>query len=414
VMEVKAARPSGKHQMLADGKGLYLSISSTGAKSWVFRYRSNDRRHDLGLGPYPDISLAEARARAVAQRRLRLDGHDPLMMRRAGQDQARLDAARRVTFKDCAESYIAAHRAGWRNPEHARQWPASLASYAFPVFGDLPVQMVDTALVTKALEAIWSTRPETASRVRNRIELVLDWAAARGYRTGENPARWRGHLDKLLASPARAKQAARRTSGRDAHHAALDYREIGAFMAELRQRDGITARALEFTILTAARTGEVIGARWSEFNIVERIWIVPGERMKSGTEHRVALSDAALTIINSLPRDGDLVFPGGKPGKPLRTTAMLNALRRTGHADLTVHGFRSTFTDWAAEQTAFPTEVVELALAHKVGSKVEQAYRRTDQFQRRRQLAEAWARFCSMPGRTAANRQGGDVVLLRA
>jgi integrase len=380
--------------LYADGKGLYLRIGPSGAKSWIYRYRADGRRHDLGLGPYPDISLADARERATEQRKLRLNGHDPLLTRRAGRDAARLAAAKAMTFKACAEAYIAAHAAGWRNPKHRWQWGASLASYVYPSFGDLPVQAVDVGLVMKAVEPLWNTKSETASRVRGRIESVLDWATARGYRSGDNPARWRGHLENLLPK----RSAVRRVE----HHAALPYPEIAAFMAQLRRQEGITARALEFLILTAGRTSEVIGAKWGEFDLAERLWTVPGERMKSGREHRVPLSDAALAIFGA-PGDPDqFVFPGGKGGG-LSNMALLMTLRRMGHADLTAHGFRSTFRDWAAERTSFATEVAEMALAHVVGSKVEAAYRRGDLFQKRRQIMQAWARFCA--ARTAPSAE---------
>jgi integrase len=387
----------GKTKMLADGKGVYLRIGPTGAKSWVYRYQDHGKQHDLGLGPYPEISLAEARERAAGHRKLRLDGKDPIENRRSQRAVARLDAAKLMTFKECAERYIAANRAGWREGSRSEQiWTATLETYAFPIFGELPVQMIDTALITKAIEPLWASKTETASRVRGRVEKVLDWAAVRGYRSGENPARWRGHLENLL--PSRGKVASTE------HHAALDYRQIGAFMVELRKHESVAARALEFAILTAARRGEVVVARWDEFNIAERLWTIPAARMKAGKEHRVALSDAAAAIVEQMPPHGDLVFPSMKDGKPL-----LTVLARMKRAGLTMHGFRSTFTDWAAEQTAFPTEVAELALAHKVGSKVEQAYRRTDQFQKRRQLADAWARFCTAPAADAAN-----VVSIRA
>jgi integrase len=295
-----------------------------------------------------------------------------------------------MTFKDCAERYIEAHRPGWKNPKHAKQWPSTLEDYVYPVFGPIPVQAVDVGLVMKALEPIWKTKPETASRVRGRIESILDWATARGYRQGENPARWRGHLDKLL--PARGKVQ------KVKHHAALPYGEMGDFVAELRGQEGVAARALEFLILTATRTGEVIGARWDEFDLAKKVWTVPGERMKAGKEHRVPLSERALAIIEEMKGQGvndhPFLFPGGRPGKPLSNMAMLKLLQRMDRGDLTAHGFRSTFRDWAAEMTHFPTEVAEMALAHTVSDKVEAAYRRGDLFQKRRELMEAWARYC--------------------
>jgi integrase len=280
------------------------------------------------------------------------------------------------------------------------QWRNTLNSYASPVFGSLPVQAVDVALVMKALEPIWKTKPETASRLRGRIEAVLDWAAVRGYRRGENPARWRGHLDKLL--PARAKIQ------KVEHHPALPYDEIADFIAVLQDQEGIAARALGFLILTATRTGEIIGTRWDEIDFENRIWVIPGARMKAGREHRVPLSGAALATLRQMNeiREGDFVFPGGKKGKPLSNMAMLSVLKRMGRDDLTAHGFRSTFRDWAAECTNFPREVVEMALAHTIENKVEAAYRRGDLFQKRRQLMEAWARFCR------TSRSQGEIVAI--
>jgi integrase len=293
-----------------------------------------------------------------------------------------------MTFRACAEAYVAAHKAGWRSAKHGQQWQASLRDYVDPVFGSLPVQAVDVALVTKAIEPIWSTKPETASRVRGRVESVLDWATARGYRKGENPARWRGHLDKLLPRKSKVRRVE--------HHPALPYAEIGAFMGDLRQQEGVAALGLEFAILTAARTGEVIGAKWDEINQTERVWTVPADRMKGNREHRVPLSDAAMAIVEktAATRSSDYVFPGHRRGKPISSTAFFMLLREMGRGDLTAHGFRSTFRDWCAEQTNFAREVAEAALAHKIPNAVEAAYRRGDLFQKRRQLAEAWARYC--------------------
>jgi integrase len=385
---VQTVKDRGLH---ADGKGLYLRIGPTGSKSWIYRYRTGDRQHDLGLGPYPDITLAEARERATEQRKLRLNGHDPLLTRRASRDQARLTAAKAMTFRQCADGYIAAHRAGWRNAVHAGTWPQSLRDYVYPVFGDLPIQSIDIALVMRALEPIWNTKSETASRVRGRIERVLDWATARGYRTGENPARWRGHLENLLPAPRKVQRVE--------HHPALPYPEIAAFMADLHQLEGIAARALEFLILTAARSGEVIGAKWGEFNLAERLWTVPADRMKANREHRVPLCEPAMTILGQMAevRTSDYVFPGRDGGRPISKIGLFYTLRRMNRGDLTAHGFRSSFRDWTAERTNFPAEVAEMALAHVVGDKVEAAYRRGDLFQKRRQLGDAWARFCTAP-----------------
>jgi integrase len=374
-----------------DGGGLYLQVSASGAKSWVFRYKESGQQHEMGLGPVHTIGLAEAREKARDCRRVRLDGFDPIEARKATRAQARLDAAKAMTFKECAERYIASHKAGWRNPKHSAQWPSTLATYVYPVFGDLPAQAIDVGLVMKAVEPIWATKPETASRVRGRIESVLDWAAARGFRQGENPARWRGHLEKLLPKKTKVRRVG--------HHAALPFAEIGTFMAELRKQEGVAARAFEFGILTAARTGEVIGAQWAEIDLEARLWTLPAERMKAGREHRVPLSEPALAILTAMRevREGGFVFPGGRARQPLSNMAFLMLLRRMGRGDLTAHGFRSTFSDWCSERTNFPAEVREMALAHIVNDKVEAAYRRGDLFQKRRQLMDAWTRFCSAP-----------------
>jgi integrase len=371
--------------MFADGGGLYLQVTINAqdgepAKSWIYRYMLAGKSREMGLGSLNAISLQQARLKAADCRRLRTEGIDPIDARKSTRAQDRLEAAKAITFKKAAADYIDAHRAGWRNAKHAAQWTATLTTYAEPVIGNLAVQVIDTGLVLKVLEPIWTTKPETASRLRGRIELVLDWAKVRGYRTGENPARWRGHLDKLL--PARGK--VRRVE----HHAALPYGELPDFMALLRAQEGTAARALEFAILTAARTGEVIGAKWNEINLAERLWTIPPERMKAHKEHRVPLCDAAMAIVGEMGaiRSGDHVFPGGKAGRPLSNMAFLMLLRRMARGDLTGHGFRSTFRDWAAERTGFPAEVAEMALAHAVGDKVEAAYRRGDLFQKRRQL----------------------------
>jgi integrase len=379
--------------MYADGGGLYLQVSHNGA-SWIYRYMIAGRAREMGLGPLALYGLSEARAKALDARKLRHEGIDPIEARRAARMQARLDAAKAVTFSQCAEAYIKAHRAGWRNDKHAAQWEATLATYADPIIGALPVQSIDTSFVMKVIEPLWATRPETASRLRGRVEVVLDWAAARGYRTGENPARWRGHLDKLL--PARSK--VRKVE----HHAALPYAELPGFLVALRDQEGVAARALELTILTAARTGETIGATWGEINWTDNLWTIPEMRMKGGKEHRVPLCDRALTILREMKPADDIpnaaelfVFSGGKPGRPLSNMAFLMLLRRMSRGDLTVHGFRSSFRDWAAERTSFPSEVAEMALAHVVGNKVEAAYRRGDLFDKRRRLMGAWAEFLS-------------------
>jgi integrase len=412
---LKVSRVAGKPGLYADGGGLYLQITNGGA-SWVYRYMLKGKAREMGLGPLALYGLAEARAKALDARRLRHQGIDPIDARRVTNAQDRLSEARAITFRQCADTYIKAHRAGWRNPKHAAQWTTTLATYAEPIIGTLPVQAIDTALVMTVLEQplqakegiepLWTARPETASRLRGRIESILDWAKVRGYRDRENPARWRGHLDKLL--PARGK--VRRVK----HHAALPHGELSTFMAALRAQEGIAARTLEFAILTAARTGEVIGCPWGELDLREKVWIIPAARMKAGKEHRVPLSERAIEILEELAKVSDTkttayVFPGNKRDRPLSNMALLMLLRRMGRGDLTAHGFRSTFRDWAAELTNFPSEVAEMALAHTVSSKVEQAYRRGDLFERRRRLMAAWATFCATPAET----RRGSVTKLR-
>jgi integrase len=377
-----------KRGYLSDGGGLYLQVGPNGSKSWVFRFRDGARLKEMGLGSTHTLTLAEAREAALVCRKQRLAGLDPITARHQARAAAQLEAAKTLTFEQCAEAFIEGHRASWQNAKHAAQWGSTLKTYAYPVFGSLPVAAIDTPLVLRALEPIWKTKTETASRLRQRIEAILDWARVRGYREGENPARLKGHLDHTL--PARAKVA------KVVHHAALPYDEIGPFMMKLRDQPGISAMALEFAILTAARTGEVLRATWDEFDLGGKMWTVPAARMKAGKEHRVPLSDPAADILQKLEamKSGPFVFPGGKAGKPLSSMAMLMTLRRMERGDLTAHGFRSTFRDWAAEQTNFPGEVAEMALAHSVSDAVEAAYRRGDLFEKRRKLMEAWASFC--------------------
>src|ERR1700736_4755493 len=384
-VQVRAIDEKG---MYHDGGGLYLQVSAGGARSWIFRFTLDGRARQMGLGPLHAIPLAEARKRAAASRRMRLDGIDPIEARSAQRGQKKLEEAKAMTFDACAAAYIAAHHTSWRNAKHREQWRNTLTSYAGPVFGFLSVQSIDVGLVMKALEPIWQTKTETASRLRGRIEAVLDWATVRGYRKGENPARWRGHLDKLL--PARSK--VRKVE----HHPALPYDELADFIAALRSQEGVASRALEFLILTAARTGEVIGARWDEVDLDGKLWVVAAARMKAAREHRVPLSVAAMGFLEKMEetRESEFVSAGGNGAKPLSNMAMLAVLKRMGRGGLTAHGFRSTFRDWAAERTNFPREVAEMALAHTVSDKVEAAYRRGDLLQKRRQIMEAWARFC--------------------
>jgi integrase len=387
----------------ADGAGLYLQVTGGNAKSWVYRFSFRKKKRYMGLGSFPAVSLADARARAAECRTLLQNETDPIEQRNVQRAQAALEEAKAITFKQAAERYIAAHRAGWKNAKHASQWENTLAAYAYSAIGAVSVQAVDTALVLKVLEPIWTTKPETATRVRGRIEVILDWAKARGLRLGENPARWRGHLQHQLPARAKVRQVK--------HHAALPYAELPAFMVQLREQEGFGARALEFTILTAARTNETIGAQWNEASTADKVWIVPADRMKAKREHRVPLSARALAILRDMTTneaDGDaFIFPGGKAGKPLSNMAMTAVLRRMERSDITVHGFRSSFRDWAAECTNCPNEVVEMALAHAVSNKVEAAYRRGVLFEKRRRLMADWDAYCN------ALKARGDVVPMR-
>ena len=343
----------------------------------------------MGLGSCATWSLAEARERARECRKLTSEGVDPIEVRREKRQEAALEVAKAVTFRTCAEKYIEAHKAGWRNAIHAAQWPSSLENHVYPAIGDMPVQAIDTGLVMNVLEPIWTTKPETATRVRARIEAVLDWATTRSYRRGENPARWKGHLQNLLPKRSKVKKVQ--------HHPALPFAQMAAFMAGLRAQDTIPARALEFTILTAARSGEALGALWSEIDLDAGIWTVPAERMKAGVEHRVPLSAPALTILAQLRgRDEILVFPGSRSRRPLNDKAMRDVLVRLDRVGLTVHGFRSSFRDWAGECTSYPRDLAEMALAHTVGDATERAYRRSDLFEKRRELMDAWAAWCEI------------------
>jgi integrase len=384
---VDAIREPGRY---GDGSGLWLHVGPTGGKSWVLRYKRHGRAREMGLGPVDLVPLAEAREKARQARRKLLDGIDPLDERAVEKRAAEVERARAVTFADAAEGFIAAQEAGWRNRKHRQQWRSTLRTYAEPVFGKLPVAEVDTDLVLRALEPIWTEKPETASRLRGRIEAVLDWAAARKLREGANPARWKGHLDTLL--PARSKVAAVK------HHKAVPWREVPDAMARIAGAGGIGAAALRFAVLTACRSVEVRGARWAEIDMDGREWMVPAERMKARKAHRVPLSDAAMAVLEEMrPLAGGgygLVFPSTKPGRPTSDMTMAAVLKRLG-IGATVHGFRSSFSDWAAETTNYPHEVREMALAHTVSNAVERAYRRGDLFERRRRLMEDWARYCA-------------------
>jgi len=405
-LKVSKEKTPGRY---ADGGGLYLQVTPWGkdgqswlTKSWLFRYMRDGHARQMGLGSVDTFSLREARERARAQRQLLADGIDPLEARERAKQAAQLEAARAIAFQDAAQRYIKTHAAGWRNEKHGEQWSNTLGTYAYPIIGNLPVAAIDIALIMKVLtqpvsvggtktEPFWNAKTETASRVRGRIESILDWAHVQRMRQGENPARWRANLDKLL--PAKAKVA------KVQHQPAMPYAQVPSFMAELRRREGISARALEFTILSAVRTNETISATWTEIDFAAKLWIIPPERMKSNREHRVPLTARALKILNGLPREhgNKHVFPGISPGQPLSNMAMLEVLRgmRPGYV---VHGFRSSFRDWTGEKTSFPREVAEAALAHVLKDKTEAAYQRGDLLEKRRRLMGAWETYCTKPG----------------
>jgi integrase len=383
-LKVSKTRKPGRY---CDGGGLYLQVSPAHTKSWLFKFMRNGRAREMGLGPVDIVPLAEARDKARQARRLLLEGLDPIEARREGRLKARAETAKTMTFRQCAEAYIKAHRAGWKNAKHIWQWESSLSSLVFPVFGALSVDAVDTGLVIKALEPIWTTKTETATRVRQRIEAVLDWAKARGYRNGENPARWRGDLDKLLPSPNKIAPVR--------HLAAMPYADVPAFFAKLNKRESVSAKALAFTVLTAARSGEARHATLAEVDFKEGVWTVPAARTKSRREHRVPLAKDALAL---LPRGGEptrLLFLSPRGGALSDATMRKYLQDDMGQPGLTVHGFRSSFKDWAREQTNFASEVSEAALAHIIGDKTEAAYARGDLFHKRRQLMEAWAKYCT-------------------
>jgi len=396
--KVRTAKP-GRY---GDGAGLYLLVRNPDAKFWLFRYTRGGRMREMGLGtaggPAP-VALADARVKARKLYDQVRDGRDPLQDR--AQERAASRAAgeelhaRNQTFHEVADLYIAAHEAGWRNPKHHQQWLNTLRDYAYPHMGDLPVADVQTAHVMAALEPIWREKPETASRVRGRIEAVLDYAKARDWRFGENPARWRGHVENMLPRTSKVRRVE--------HHPALPWQDIGAFMEALARREGIAALALRFAVLTAARSGEVRLAAWREMDLTEAVWTAPAEHMKAHVEHRVPLSAPALAVLREVAklrqtRDPlELVFPGSKIGKPLSDMSLTAVLKRMGRPDITAHGFRSTFRDWVAESTDHPREIAEAALAHTLESKVEAAYRRGDLFEKRRRLMDDWAAFCAGP-----------------
>jgi integrase len=396
--EVTTIKKPGLH---GDGGNLFLKVDLGGSKSWVFRHQLAGKVRSYGLGPVHAISLSDARDQAEEVRKQLALGIDPKQARRARLEAAALEAARSVSFDQARDEFIEAHKAGWRNDKHRKQWTATLKRYATPVIGRLPVSTVNTEHVHKILSPIWATKNETASRVRGRIEVILAYAKTRMWRDGENPAMWRGHLDQLF--PKRKK--VRRVK----HHPALPYQQLPSFTGQLRQRDAVAARALEFAILTATRTSETLNAVWGEFDLANRVWIIPAERMKAERDHKVPLSDRAVTILQEMQaaKRTAFIFPGAKPRRPLSNMALLILLRRMRHENITTHGFRSSFRVWTAECTSFQREVAEMALAHVVGNETEQAYQRSDLFDKRRTLMDSWATYCE-PRATS-----GKVVAIR-
>ncbi|WP_458094758.1 tyrosine-type recombinase/integrase [Roseomonas sp. WA12] len=398
-MKIKALTSPGRY---GDGGGLWLQVRDAEHRSWLFRYTRHGKAREMGLGPFPDVSLADARQHAQTQRALLRDGVDPLVRRQETKAAAAAEAQKTtLTFKQVAERFHAAHQASWRNEKHRAQWLTQMEAYVFPVFGSMPVERVGTAEVLNALEPIWHEKSQTAVVQRGRIEAVLDYAKAREWRTGENPARWRGHLGKLLPPRSRITKVE--------HHAALPWAEVGAFMASIRASPDLAARALELLILTAVRTNEAMGAEWAEIDMAKALWTIPADRMKGKKEHRVPLSKSALALLECLREAGEgrYLFPSPRGKKPLSTRACAVLLGRMKRTDLTVHGFRSTFRDWAAERSTFPREVAEAALAHTLRNQVEAAYQRGDLLAKRAQLMEAWGRYC---GQVA---KAGEVVPIR-
>ena len=409
-LEVSRISAQGYHHV-GGVAGLVMQVSKSGTKSWLMRVMVGGKRREIGLGGYPDVTLAGAKEAARFVREKIAAGIDPVEAKAEARSKLAAAAGSAMSFQEAAEKYIAANEAGWKSAKHAAQWTSTLEAYAYPKIGKLQVAHIETSHVLGILEPIWSTKTETASRIRGRIESVLDWAKVRGLRKTENPARWKGHLDHIL--PARSK--VQKTN----HHAALDYRYVGAFMAALRCIEGMGARALELAILTATRSGEIRGATWAEIDKIDGYWTIPAERMKAEREHRVPLSPAALEIIDSLPRlDGvDLIFPNAK-NEQLSDMTLTAVIRRMDKAIteqrgpgcrnstgkvITAHGFRSTFRDWAGESTAFPREVIEHALSHQLADKAEAAYARGTLFEKRRRLMVDWADHCATIAKITTN-----------
>ena len=397
-LEVGRLKDPGLHAV-GGVAGLAVHVQPGGSRSWALRLMIAGKRRELGLGGFPDVPLADARRRAREEREKVSKGIDPVAEKQAAAASLKEARARAITFEAAAKKYIEAHESTWRNAKHAEQWRNTLAS-TYPDIGSIDVSKIGLPEVLKVLEPIWKTKTETASRLRGRIQVVLDWAAVRGHRDGANPARWKGHLDQILPAPAKLN--------RIEHYPAVPVDQVGQFMADLRQQSGNGARALEFVILTAARSGEVRGATWNEIDLDAAVWTVPGERMKAGRTHRVPLSEDALKLLKALPRIADVpyVFPAPRGGL-LSDMSLVAVMRRMG-MEAVPHGFRSTFRDWASERTNHPRDVAEMALAHAIGDKVEAAYRRGDLFEKRRRMMSEWASFCGIVEPAA-----GKVVPLR-
>lgn len=399
VKRVQGVKTPGRY---GDGGGLFLQVTTSGTKSWIYRWERDGRERMMGLGPETDVTLDEARDLARDMRRAVRAGRDPIADRRAERERLKAEASRLLLFRDAAQTYFDAHEVKWTNTKARGNFLSRLKAYAFPQIGGLPVAEITTADVLRCIEPIWHTKTETASRVRMSIEKVLAWATVKGYRQGDNPARWMGHLKEALPAPGDIAP--------DKHHAALPFKDLPAFFGSVATMGGMAALALRFLILTAARTGEIIGATWDEIDLEKAVWTIPADRMKARRDHRVPLSAAAVTLLKTVPRErGNAhLFAGQYKRTPLSNMAMAVLLKRMERTDITVHGFRSTFRDWAGDHTEFPREVVEAALAHRVGDATEQAYRRSDALERRRVLMEAWADYCH--GKAAAP----NVLQLRA
>jgi len=392
------------HYAIGGVAGLYLYVNEAGARSWVLRTTIGDKRRHMGLGGYPDVPLALAKEKARKAKDDITKGIDPIENRKAILSSIKAKQITEKTFQQAAEAYLAVHSDTWKNPKHRAQWANTLETYAYPFMGKLLVRDVAQAHVLAALEPIWKTKNETASRVRGRIESVLDWATARHYRQGENPARWKGHLDMLLPAPSKVQKVE--------HHRALPIDDMASFMSSLRKREGMAALALEFAILCASRSGEVRGATWSEIDLVAAIWTIPADRMKATKEHRVPLSRTAINLLKNVPRihDNDLVFPAPRGGQLSDMT--LTAVMRRMEVDAVPHGFRSSFRDWAGERTNYPREMAEHALAHVVGDQTELAYRRGDALEKRRAMMEDWAAFCNQASPAPIEKQQGAATSL--